>query len=382
MLYKIIKFLFILLCLENMSNFYFKRFPIIFTIIFSFNSLCFSQEPDSTKSTEIKFYFYPFAFYTPETEIAIGAGAVSYYRNTADSLNQPSKVTLTGYYSFRKQYSITLRPEFYLKRNTYRVFIEANLGDFADKFWGIGNDTPDIETADYMRQAYGILFNAQKRLHRQYRGGFIIEVKNSVIGDRKENPFLQTVMIPGSDGGMTVGLGLSLAYDSRNSIFFPVMGSFIELQTTFYDKSIGSEFTYQRYLINYRKYFGLSYNHTMAFQAFGNFTGGTVPFYELPYVGGPATMRGYFWGRYRDNHFMTVQLEYRTILFWRVGFAAFAGMGDVSDSFTNWPLSDFKHSIGAGVRYVLDPKEKLTVRIDLAFGKGSSGLYFAIEEAF
>jgi outer membrane protein assembly factor BamA len=233
-----------------------------------------------------------------------------------------------------------------------------------------------------MRQAYGILINSQKRFQQKYRAGFIIEVKNSVIGDRKENPFLQTDTIPGSNGGMTSGLGFSLAYDSRNSIFFPVRGSFIELQTTVYDNSIGSEFSYQRYLVNYRKYVPLTYNHTLALQAFGNFTGGTVPFYELPYVGGPATMRGYFWGRYRDKHFMTVQLEYRTILFWRVGFAAFAGLGDVSDSFTNWPLSDFKHSAGAGIRYVVDPKEKLTVRIDLAFGKGSSGLYFAVEEAF
>jgi outer membrane protein assembly factor BamA len=365
-----------------MLNQVFKKSFFIILAVMLVQSAGLAQEPDSTKSTEIKFFFYPFAFYTPETEIAIGAGVASYFRNKTDSLNQPSKVTLTGYYSFRKQYSFTLRPEFYFKQNNYRVFFELNFGDFADKFWVVGNDTPDIETADYMRQAYGILVNSQKRFLQQYRGGFIIEVKNSVIGDRKENPFLQSTELPGSDGGMTIGLGLSLAYDSRNSIFFPVMGSFIELQTTFYDKSIGSEFNYQRYLVNYRKYFSLTYNHAMAFQAFGNFTGGTVPFYELPYVGGPATMRGYFWGRYRDKHFMTVQLEYRSILFWRVGFAAFAGLGDVSDSFTSWPLSDFKHSLGAGVRYLVDPKEKLTVRIDLAFGKGSSGLYFAVEEAF
>jgi outer membrane protein assembly factor BamA len=275
-----------------------------------------------------------------------------------------------------------MRPEFYFKKNTYRIFIEANLGDFADKFWGIGNDTPDIETVDYMRQAYGVLFNAQKKLHEQFRGGFIIEVKNSTMKDRKDNPFLQGDTIPGSNGGMTVGLGLSLAYDSRNSIFFPVEGSFLEMQTTFYDKALGSEFNYQRYLVNVRKYFALSYNHTLALQVFGNFTGGTVPFYELPYIGGPQTMRGYFWGRYRDKHFVTGQVEYRTILFWRVGFAAFAGMGDVSDKLTNWPLGDFKPSVGAGVRFILDPKEKVTVRIDYAIGRDSSGLYFAVEEAF
>jgi outer membrane protein assembly factor BamA len=359
-----------------------KKSIIIIIVFLIVNSICLAGEADSTKSKEFKLYFYPFAFYTPETEIAIGAGGATYFRNKADSLIQPTKITLTGYYSFRKQYSFTLRPEFYFKKNSYRVFAEANVGDFADKFWGIGNDTPDIETADYMRQAYGILLNSQKRFQQRYRVGFLLEVKNSVIGDRKENPFLKTDSLPGSNGGMTVGMGVSFAYDSRNSIFFPVTGSFIELQTTFYDDLLGSEFTYQRYLVNYRKYFCLTANQTLAFQAFGNFTGGTVPLYELPYIGGPQTMRGYFQGRYRDKHFVTSQLEYRSIIFWRVGVAVFAGLGDVSDNITDWKLGDFKHSVGTGLRYLVDTKEKLTVRIDFALGKDSSGLYFAVEEAF
>ena len=80
--------------------------------------------------------------------------------------------------------------------------------------------------------------------------------------------------------------------------------------------------------------------------------------------------------------FYISKLEYRTILYWRIGLAAFAGMGDVSDSISKWPLKDLKPTVGAGVRFLLDPKEKATVRIDYAIGKGSSGLYFALEEAF
>lgn len=57
---------------------------------------------------------------------------------------------------------------------------------------------------------------------------------------------------------------------------------------------------------------------------------------------------------------------------------------------TNWLLSvvsqlsfeQLKYSIGNGVRFALDRKEKLNLRIDYGFGDNSSGLYFTVRESF
>jgi hypothetical protein len=43
---------------------------------------------------------------------------------------------------------------------------------------------------------------------------------------------------------------------------------------------------------------------------------------------------------------------------------------------------EIRPSYGGGLRYMLDQKEKLTLRVDAGFGSGTSGIYFDIREAF
>jgi outer membrane protein assembly factor BamA len=144
----------------------------------------------------------------------------------------------------------------------------------------------------------------------------------------------------------------------------------------------GSDFDFNRYILNLRQYLSITSNHLLAIQFYGNFVGGYSPFYELPALGGQNLMRGYFLGRYRDKQYVLAQAEYRTSLLWRIGLVGFAGVGDVTDRLELIQLSELKYSVGAGLRFALDVKEKLNVRIDFGIGKNSSGIYFAIEEAF
>ena len=60
----------------------------------------------------------------------------------------------------------------------------------------------------------------------------------------------------------------------------------------------------------------------------------------------------------------------------------FVGAGDVASSFGNIDLSKIKTSFGFGVRYLVLPKERINIRIDLGFGSQLPGLYFNIREAF
>ena len=87
-------------------------------------------------------------------------------------------------------------------------------------------------------------------------------------------------------------------------------------------------------------------------------------------------MRGYYLGRYRDKILMTFQAEYRIPAWWRFGLVGFAGVGDVASKFAKFKLADFKYSVGAGLRFLLDPKEGTCLRADFGFGKGTSGFYF------
>lgn len=110
---------------------------------------------------------------------------------------------------------------------------------------------------------------------------------------------------------------------------------------------------------------------------------GETPFYKLPAVGGPKNMRGYYAGRYRDNVFAMIQLEYRQFVWWKFGFVAFAGFGNVADHILNFTFDHMKYSYGFGLRFRFNEEQKVNLRMDMGFGNdGNKGIYFGIEEAF
>jgi hypothetical protein len=69
---------------------------------------------------------------------------------------------------------------------------------------------------------------------------------------------------------------------------------------------------------------------------------------------------------------LVLQGEYRMPLWRRLGAAAFGGLGQLG-------LNRFKYSVGWGLRYNINPKERLNLRLDLGF---TSGTCVTIGEAF
>ena len=93
-------------------------------------------------------------------------------------------------------------------------------------------------------------------------------------------------------------------------------------------------------------------------------------------------MRGYFQGRYRDNHIMALQAEYHTPYLWRFSGVFFTGIADVFGPYSENRVADIKPSAGVGLRFAILPHNKLNLRIDAGLGKGDRGFYFNVMEAF
>ena len=94
-------------------------------------------------------------------------------------------------------------------------------------------------------------------------------------------------------------------------------------------------------------------------------------------------LRGYYDGRYTDNNLFGVQAEYRFPLKGRFGMVLFGAIGKVGKEAAEvFNFKQLKPAVGTGVRYAIDKKEKLNLRLDFAFGERSSGVYFNIIEAF
>lgn len=65
-----------------------------------------------------------------------------------------------------------------------------------------------------------------------------------------------------------------------------------------------------------------------------------------------------------------------------MGFTAFAGMGGVAPSVSEFNFESIRPAVGVGLRFLLDPVEDLNLRLDFGVGKRTSNYYFKIAEAF
>lgn len=99
-------------------------------------------------------------------------------------------------------------------------------------------------------------------------------------------------------------------------------------------------------------------------------------------MGGSRLMRGYYTGRYRDQHYAAFQAEYRALIWWRIGLTAFAAVGDVFKYPENWNARSLKYSFGGGVRFKFSRKDNINIRFDAAWGRETRAIYLGFGEAF
>jgi hypothetical protein len=334
-----------------------------------------------TKSGNFKVVGYPIAFYTPETDAAAGVGAMTYFNLSKLEILQTSKIKLSTWYSRNNQYLISIKPAIFFP-GTKRLYLEGEL-KFAkekSKFYGIGNSSPVSNEQIYSinRTKYYVEIVGKGLLFSTLRSGFVIELSLDNISDFPQyNPPLT-----GIEGGKNTGVGLVFLLDKRNNIFYPTKDGYYKFLINFYGRVLGGIFTYDNFLIDLRQYHSFFNEHVIAFQLYANFTDGNPPFYNLPALGGSNRMRGYFEGRYRDRQYITAQVEYRKIIWWRLGIAAFYAIGDVAPYIGDFRLQEFKHAYGVGLRFLFDKKQKINLRMDMGFGSNTRGVYFSLEEAF
>jgi outer membrane protein assembly factor BamA len=262
--------------------------------------------------------------------------------------------------------------------------INLTFAHTVDRFYGIGNKTPDLGTEEYILEEYGGILDFQipPAIGMSDRSGLVLDFRHYSVVDVKENPYLQNDTLNGIQGGNVSGLGLIYVWDTRDNVFFPNKGGLLQMKFLFYTKDLGSDYAFNWIEIDSRRYWAFNPDQVIAFQLFVDAVGGDPPFYELPALGGPRKMRGYFQGRYRDYNFFTVQVEYRQYVWRRLGFVAFFSIGDVASEITQFQVQHLKKSYGVGIRFLFNKEKKINLRADIGIGKDTSGIYFGMEEAF
>lgn len=324
----------------------------------------------------------PLVLYTPETHLGLGGFFVHFFRLGTHDFSRLSSLAALGIATTRQQFIMELHPDFYLLGDDLHLFGKLEYQRYPDSFWGIGNTAEDAREERYDRERLRFRGSAQYRLAGPFYAGLATDlmlyrgVYTTVDGN------FATQDIPGEAGGFTSGLGPTLTLDSRDNTVGPRTGYLLNASFLYFGEPLGSRYTFVKSTLDLRYYVETFPRHVLGLRFHGEAHGGNVPYYQLGLLGGDDLLRGYYLGRYRDEALVALEAEYRYPLIWRFSGVAFMGVGAVAgaaDELIGVPL---RPAAGLGLRFAINQRERLNLRLDFGVGPGTYGIYFMVGEAF
>jgi len=286
--------LFVVLCAQD--SLYTTPAPVDpYTLEFS-TEILGNEEADSSDYFKPALDAYPCAFYTPETQLAFGGGGIFTFFTKKDFQLNPSKIVLSGFYSTVKTYELYAYSNLFYARNTIAANIDLTFAHTVDRYYGKGNDTPDLGNEEYILESYGgtLDFQLPPAIGMSDRSGYMLEYRRYSVVDRRENPYLQNDSLNGIQGGNISGMGIVWVWDKRNNVLFPIHGGLMQFMLLFYTRDFGSNYTYNWVELDLRRYWSYPSDHVLAVQIYLNAVGGNPPFYKLPALGGAKKYAGIF----------------------------------------------------------------------------------------
>jgi hypothetical protein len=324
---------------------------------------------------------------TPETGMLFGGVIMRQFKpGGAGEETRSSFLLASAIYTAKNQLMLAFAPVLILKDEQWIMEGSYQFQFFPDSYWGIGRNSRESNEVIYQYRQWEVIQSVQKRIADNMFAGPIM--RWSHISDMEfrdiDNNKVNNPAVNGAEGSISAGAGLIYLWDVRNSLLTPTSGHLVRLMAMSYPGFLGTSHSYSIGSIDTRKYVDLTGNgkSVAAFNMVTVLTSGNPAFTDYPSLGGSSILRGYYYGRYRDNNTLQVQAEYRQHMIWRVGFTMFASAGEVWSRFSDFSVMNPKYAAGVGLRFNLNKNDTTNLRIDYGVGKGVSGFYLTFGEAF
>lgn len=335
---------------------------------------------DSTKN--LKIAVLPVVFYTPETAFGFGGLAIgTFHLKNESQETRRSSAQLAISYTTKNQFLIYAPFEFYKNDEKWRVLGEFGFYKYFYNFYGIGINAKKEDEEVYETTFPRVRLSVLREIAPNFSVGLGYEFdafKNLKI---KEDGVLEASEVNGKADGTVSNIGIQAFYDTRDNLFFPTEGFFIQGSYFTSSKILGSSFNYSKFQLDNRFYQKLGNKQVFATNLFfANNSSGT-PFYDLNYLGSKRT-RGFDNRRFQDNAELSFAMEYRFPIWRRFGGVAFGSTGTVAPDLGKTFSSAYKNSGGVGLRYIINKRDGVRIRVDYGISGEGSNFYFTIKEAF
>jgi hypothetical protein len=245
-------------------------------------------------------------------------------------------------------------------------------------FYGIGRDNAlKDHPVSYTLEPVAGLVRAKYRLggSKFWAGlGYALATTQVTFDAPVATPGLPDVQRTSRVGGLTP----SLSYDSRNNIFTPMSGTFVEVTAGFFSPALGGDSEFQRYSLIAIHYLPLHEDVTMGVRGDATVSSGDVPFYMRPFI----FLRGAPVMRYQGEEVAQVEAEVRWQCWKRFSIAGFAGYGAAWNDFTRVDNTSTVVTGGTGFRYEIARAYGLHMGVDVAFGPDVTAIYVQFGSAW
>jgi hypothetical protein len=323
-------------------------------------------------------------FYTPDTSFGLGGYVVTVVDPKQCCPNRvPDEYSGYAAITAKRQVIAGFTPTVFFLDGFLKLKGKLEGGRYPTYFWGAGPDSRPENKEHYvpleLLAEAELLFALAKGLYL----GPAVHGRTVEMLARKPGGLLETSGLPGAEGGLEMALGAQLSYDSRDSIFYPLRGSYLEGTFHWGDRLLGGDHRYQRLKLDLAHFLGLGGRHVLAVQGLVIVGGGDISLQSMGSLGGNKMMRGMYQYRFVDRNSAAAQLEYRFPLFWRLGGVVFGGLGEVAHDLLGYSFSKLQYAGGTGLRLMLDKAARVNLRVDLGVdAEGIPNFYILVKEAF
>ncbi|QNL48069.1 BamA/TamA family outer membrane protein [Olivibacter sp. SDN3] len=328
----------------------------------------------------------PIIDYSPENNLLLGFG-MSFVFNNHDEAPSPSQpffrpsvLTPSISFGFKGQLQAGLKADYFSERGWHFFNQVGFLRNNRSYFFGLGRGADDEHRTLYRNNIFSWEGGLTKAIGQRFFAGMKYHIRNDSQLDFDESA---PIAVPNSNGGFLAGVGPVLRLDSRNDLFFPTGGYYVDMSFTHYGKWLGSDYGYNDLRFDYRGFHSLpilTTGTTLAVQALYHATfNGDAPFYQLPYLSADRILRGVWRNLYIDKQAVALQTELRSNfsnIDPRYGYVLFAGAGDVAPNLFKGYNPDITGVFGVGLRQQVTPKLKLQSSVDFSVTtKGDIGIF-------
>jgi hypothetical protein len=308
-------------------------------------------------------------------KLGTAVGALAGYIHLFDAKSRPSIFAVTGQYTSTESIIGGAFARASFGEDHHRVIAALAYGNVKndyDDYLGTGvplkNDA-ELRSliARYTYRVHGGWFVGVQGIKQNFAIAGLTEFDNQVLDIVGIKPY------------KSAGAGLVIQNDTRDNENTPTRGMLLNFNNLAFRESLGGDNDYDVYRLELRYFIPHGNGNVFALRQLNHLTS------DAPAAArAPVQLRGYKIGQYTSEFMSSFEGEERFRLAEKWTATLFAGVsclyGDgksCSDSANRYPAA------GAGVQYVLKPKEGFVLNLEYAAGKGGNqGIYLKMGYAY